>query len=106
MKRALIIFFMISFLIGCSHQLYKRMVVVEEPANANIERDMAECTNEAKTGVGEEIGRQLVNLFLPMQTSFNNRIDRRYKTCMENRGYIVRRKLPGEQPQHGYGYNE
>ncbi len=102
MKKIVFLAAMLAFfiLIGCSHQLYKRMEIVEAPPDASIDQDVEYCTRQANTSVGDEIGRQLVLLFLPLQTSFNNRIDKRYRACMEEKGYLVRRNPPG------YGFNE
>ena len=100
MKKTALTIFLVLILNACAHHLYKRMVVVKSPTGADVDRDVEYCTQQSKTSAGEEVSRQLVLLFIPLQTSFNNRIDRRYKTCMENLGYVIVRKPPG------YGFNE
>ena len=80
---------------GCAHGLEKRIQLMDVnkcPDGADIQKDKDQCFQEAKTSVGEEIGRQFVGLFFPTEWfGFNKLIDDRYRQCMESKGYELKR---------------
>ena len=99
MKKIFGLIGLVFIIYGCAVIMPSQRVPMIKPTEISEEQfrnDMRECDKLATLRIGQNFGQLFSVLFSPpgmesfLSTKFENRKDREYYMCMENRGYQLK----------------